>query len=206
MRNDALTTKTQVAFSWSAPPDDGGSTVLDYSIEMDDNDDGAYDSVATGVTQASHTESGLSTGNPHKFRVRARNAVGFSNYSSVFTIISATVPAQLSAPTTALHGGDTQVIIDWSAPADLGGLSIDGYKVVIKTSTNSFAEDLTNCDAETDTGIISATRCSIPVATLRASPFDLSDTDPVVAKVTAFNALGDSDESAEGNGASMPNQ
>jgi hypothetical protein len=32
VRNDALTTKTQVAFSWSSPPDNGGSAVLDYTI------------------------------------------------------------------------------------------------------------------------------------------------------------------------------
>ena len=32
VRNEALTTKTQVAFSWSSPPDNGGSPVLDYTI------------------------------------------------------------------------------------------------------------------------------------------------------------------------------
>ena len=32
VRDDALTTKTQIAFSWSYPLDDGSNTVTDYRI------------------------------------------------------------------------------------------------------------------------------------------------------------------------------
>ena len=46
--------KTHVTFSWTAPADNGGSAVLDYSIEMDSNDDN-YTEVASGVTMTSHT-------------------------------------------------------------------------------------------------------------------------------------------------------
>ena len=123
--------------------------MLEYTVEMDDNSDDIYDSVATGVTTLEHTESGLTEGNSYRFRVQARNAVGFSNYSVVFTIIAATVPSKPGAPTTYLNVDSTKVVIDWSAP-DTGGLSIDGYKVEIKTSTASFAKDLTDCDAETN--------------------------------------------------------
>ena len=41
VRNDAMTSKSQVAFSWSAPAVDGGDTVIDYAIEMDTNDSGS---------------------------------------------------------------------------------------------------------------------------------------------------------------------
>ena len=40
--NSASTTKSQAAFTWSAPVNDGGDTVIDYKVEMDDNDDGVY--------------------------------------------------------------------------------------------------------------------------------------------------------------------
>ena len=86
VRDDTLTTKTQVSFSWSAPVDNGGSSVLDYEVEMDDNNDNIYTVVATGLVSTAHIETGLSAGNLYRFRVRARNAVDYSDYSNVFTI------------------------------------------------------------------------------------------------------------------------
>ena len=61
-RDDVSTTKTQVAFTWTAPVNDGGDTVIDYKVEMDDNNDGLYSVVATGVTSTAHTETGLTAG------------------------------------------------------------------------------------------------------------------------------------------------
>ena len=130
-RNDALTTTTQVAFSWSAPVDDGGSTILDYSVLIDDNNDGEYSVAAAASTSASHEQAGLSPGNTYRFRVTARNIVGASEQSAVFTILAATVPGQPAPPTTALSGDSTLVVIDWAAPSELGGLSVAGYLVEI---------------------------------------------------------------------------
>jgi len=48
---------------------------------MDDNNDDVYESVATEVTLPAHTQTSLSEGNAYRFRVRARNAVGESEYS-----------------------------------------------------------------------------------------------------------------------------
>ena len=42
-------TKTEASFSWTAPSDDGGDSIIDYTIEMD----GAE--VATGITSTSYT-------------------------------------------------------------------------------------------------------------------------------------------------------
>ena len=67
VRNDAMTSKSQVAFSWSAPAVDGGDTVIDYAIEMDTNDSGSYTEVATGVTSTSYAQAGLLEGNSYKF-------------------------------------------------------------------------------------------------------------------------------------------
>ena len=54
IRNSVSTTKTQVAFSWSSPTSNGGSVVRDYSIEIDDNNDGSFTLVASGITQTSY--------------------------------------------------------------------------------------------------------------------------------------------------------
>jgi hypothetical protein len=50
VRNDSQTTKTQVAFSWSAPANDGGDVVVDYLIEIDENNTGSFVQDATGIT------------------------------------------------------------------------------------------------------------------------------------------------------------
>lgn len=44
----------------------------------------------------------------------------------------------------------------------------------------------------------------IPLSVLRASPFSLATSSSVYAKVIAINSIGDSAESAQGNGAVMP--
>ena len=59
---------------------------------MDDNNDGVYSEVASGITTTSYTKTGLSAGTTYKFRVRARNGVGLSVYSSVFSIVAGTIP------------------------------------------------------------------------------------------------------------------
>ena len=59
---------------------------------MDDDNDGVYQEIATGVTSTSYTKTGLSAGAEYRFRVRARNNIGFSSYSSLFLIVAATIP------------------------------------------------------------------------------------------------------------------
>jgi len=60
---------------------------------MDDNNDGSYSLVASGITATSYVQTGVSAGTSYNLRIKARNAVGFSSYSSVFTIVAATVPS-----------------------------------------------------------------------------------------------------------------
>ena len=119
------------------------------------------------------------------------------------TIVDATVPSQPSAPTTSLNG-ETSFTFDWNPPSVLGGLPITGYRLEVKTSTSTFAIDSSNCDAENDSTIISATECTVPVSVLRASPFSLADSADIIAKVTAINSLGESTTSAESTTVAMP--
>ena len=179
--------------------------IRDYSIEIDDNNDGSFTLVASGITQTSYVQTGLTAGASYNFRLRTRNAVGFSSYSAVFTILAATVPSQPSAPTTTISGDLANVLIAWTLPSDLGGLSISSYKLEIKTSTATFIKDVTNCDAETSSSILSSRSCTISVVALRSSPFNLVDSASVTARVTATNAIGSSAVSLEGNGAVLPN-
>jgi hypothetical protein len=85
----------------------------------------------------------------------------------------------------------------WTKP-DNSGSPITGYTVTIRQSDDStFSTDLTNCDMTSST----ATTCTIPVATLRTTPYSLEWGSSVYVKVIATNSYGDSVESNEGNGA-----
>lgn len=134
--------------------------------------------------------------------MRARNSIDFSDYSSVFSIVAATVPSQPSAPTTTVNS-EYEIGVSWTEPSDLGGLLINSYKLEIKTSSGSFEKDLTNCNAESVADIISTRSCTIPVTVLRELPFSIGDSEPISTRVTATNDIGDSVVSAEGS-ATMP--
>lgn len=204
VRDNAQTTKTQVAFNWQAPPSDGGSPVIDYTIEFDNGLTSPYILAADGVANTNHIETGLSVGNKYTFKVKARNAVGFSDWSDYFEIFAATVPAAVAAPTAQLSGDEESVVIDWNAPGDDGGMQVQGYRLYIKTHDGNFVQDTTNCDAETDNIIISNSACSVPVDGLRGAPWSLAEGAQVTVKVVSFNGIGNSVESPEGVGDAIP--
>ena len=67
-RDNVNTTKTQVAFTWLAPADNGGIAIIDYSILWDQGTS-TYVSLATGVTALTYTKTGLAAGTTYKFKV-----------------------------------------------------------------------------------------------------------------------------------------
>jgi hypothetical protein len=62
----------------------------------------------------------------------------------------------------------------------------------------TFSKELQNCDGENDLSVISSTSCTIPISTLKAAPFSLTDGMTVFVKVIAFNSIGDSPDSVIG--------
>ena len=115
-------------------------------MDVDDNNDDIYSEVAAGIILTSYTKTGLSAGKTYRFRVRARNGVDLSVYSSVFSIVAATLPSQPDPPTTSVID-EYQISITWDLPTDQGGLDISGYELEIKTTLGTFAKDLNDCDA-----------------------------------------------------------
>jgi hypothetical protein len=105
------------------------------------------------------------------------------------------VPAQPSAPVTTWSPDD--VVLTWTPPDD-GGSTITGYTVSIRHSDlSTFSVDATNCDMSSSI----LTTCTVPVTSLRSSPYSLEWGSSVFAKVIAVNIYGNSIESTDGNGA-----
>ena len=84
--NQDQTTGTQASFTWTAPADDGGIPVISYSVEQYNDADDSFTEVASDVTETFYTQTGLSEDTNYKFRVRAKNGLGFGDYSSELSI------------------------------------------------------------------------------------------------------------------------
>ena len=81
----SLITTDQVSFNWSAPEDDEGVPILDYTVELYDETAGNFKEVAT-ATETSYTQTGLQENTSYKFRVRAKNSIGYGEFSSETSI------------------------------------------------------------------------------------------------------------------------
>jgi hypothetical protein len=104
-------------------------------------------------------------------------------------------PDEPSAPTTTIDGYN--VVINWAAPSD-NGSPITGFKVLIRQNNLVYTEELVNCDGS-ETSIITASKCSVPISVLIVTPYSLPWGANVFAKVIAYNIYGDSLTSEPGN-------
>jgi len=71
---------------------------------------------------------------------------------------------------------------------------------ILQSDNTTFSIDSTDCDGK-DSTIMNATKCSVPITTLRASTYNLPWGSSVYAKLLAYNIYGKSATSAVGNGA-----
>lgn len=112
----------------------------------------------------------MTAGATYNFRVFARNSVGYSLASSDLSILVASPPDQVEAPTTARF--TDSVVVTWLAPYD-GSTQITSYTVsFLGADGTTYSEELTDCDG-TDADIVSTTSCTVPSATFIAAPFSL---------------------------------
>ena len=93
----------------------GGTEVLDYQLWSDQATD-VFMPVISNLAATSYLVTGLSVGDSYKFKVKARNAFGYSEFSEVVEILAAQVPDKPDAPVTTFDR--TTVVITWTAPFD----------------------------------------------------------------------------------------
>ena len=127
--------------------------------------------------------------------------MGFSDLSSEISVIAADIPATIATPITTITGvARTFVTITWTAPYN-GGSVVTSFKILIRASDGTtYLQELTSCDG-TNSVVLSAASCTIPIATLMAAPFNLPWGSSIYAKLTATNIQGTTPESPVGNGA-----
>ncbi|MBI1350148.1 MAG: hypothetical protein GC156_03420 [Actinomycetales bacterium] len=85
---------TQVTVTWSAPANDGGSSITGYAIQRATNAGGPWTTVTsnTASTSTTYTVTGLTNGTTYYFRVAAINTIGTGPYSTASSGVKAKAP------------------------------------------------------------------------------------------------------------------
>lgn len=89
----AITDATKVGLTWTNGVSDGGTDIIDYTIQQDQST-GVWKNLVSGVKTTPYTTTEtLIPGKDYQFRVQARNSVGLSLTSAPVTILVAQAPA-----------------------------------------------------------------------------------------------------------------
>jgi len=126
---DAIVTVTGIATasgSWTVPADGGGAAITGYELRLENVSTATAETFSVGVT-TTFDFAGLTPGDTYRYRVRARNTAGWSDWAvwspqfAVGTMPDA--PQSLTA-----YGDDRMVRVWWSEPDDHGS-PLDSYEV-----------------------------------------------------------------------------
>ena len=110
----------QVTLTWDATSSDGGSAILRYEYAIDDS--GTWIDAGLDLEE---TVPGLTNGQQYAFEVRAVNSAGpgAPARTAATPLGMPSVPESLTAT-----GGDGEVVLEWTEPADDGGAPVTGYE------------------------------------------------------------------------------
>jgi hypothetical protein len=90
--------------------------------------------------------------------------------------------------------------VTWVAPYD-GGSPITSYVIQLLQSDGvTFSENMLDCNG-TKSSVVSTTTCTVPIASMRATPYSLPWGSNIRVRVSAQNIIGTSPFSVVGSGA-----
>jgi hypothetical protein len=100
LNNAAVTDETEIGIIWTAGALDGDTPVIDYRLWYNLESEFTFIILKAGLTSTSHTtDFTILAGENYKFKVQARNLVGYGSLSDEIIIRAAEVP---ESPTNVL--------------------------------------------------------------------------------------------------------
>lgn len=120
-----------ISLVWDRPTSDGGSRIQGYRLEYREVSDAHWSNASDYLIKENHfTLYNMTSGQEYEFRVKAKNAAGFSKpsqSSSKFKLKGKfNVPSPPGTPKV-VKVGKGYVDLTWDAPASDGGSRITGY-------------------------------------------------------------------------------
>jgi hypothetical protein len=110
LRDDSLTTTSYITVTWTAlsQPENGMSDIISYNLRWDGGSSGTVYNELVGETTnylltTFTVSSAITPGSHYMFKVRARNSLGWGEFSDVVTVKAATKPDQMNAPSQSIY-------------------------------------------------------------------------------------------------------
>jgi hypothetical protein len=128
----------EVSLTWSAPLDDGGASIDDYVVYRSESP-GTETQLTTSGGALNYTDAAVTNGTTYYYTVAAVNSAGTGAQSNEVSAMPIAPPPPTVDPPgapalTSATGGDSEVTLAWTAPADDGGAEITNYQVLRSAS------------------------------------------------------------------------
>lgn len=88
----SITLDDRIGLIWIDGVSNGGTQVIDYQVWHDQGTGSAYVLLGSSLTERSFTSTSLFSATTYSFKVKARNAVGYSDFSLPVSILAAQIP------------------------------------------------------------------------------------------------------------------
>ncbi len=115
----------RIVVSWAVPTSNGGAAISDYDVQYKLGSVTGWTDAHYNGTGTSTTLSSLTNGQRYDVQVRAKNAVGWSDWSTAAAATPDAKPGKPAAPTVTVLGA-TSLRVNWTAPANTGS-ALTGY-------------------------------------------------------------------------------
>jgi len=131
-RSLSLSSKTpdSVSVSWLAPTADGGSSIIDYQLQLSSDNSNSWQTIVKpSSVELSYQITGLVAGAKYQLRVLAVNAIGPGALSNVLEASPATTVATSPRELKVEELSSTSIHLSWLPPTANGGLNLTEYLV-----------------------------------------------------------------------------
>lgn len=132
LEDTTVTSKSTVGMTYSAP-DNQGSAILSYEVQIDDGLGGSFISFA-GTTSnhlelSAETSSGIVQGRTYRVRYRARNVNGRSGFSPIASILAASPPDAPPAKPLYITSTSTSITLGLTPTVENNGAPVLHHKL-----------------------------------------------------------------------------
>lgn len=131
----AYSDEDQLRVEYDEITDTMGSDITSYELQMNDGLNGPFYTIHGGdlaptLSLGVTLQKNIVIGVPYKFRYRARNKVGWTDWSPISSLSASTVPLAPEKPTY-VSSDDTQIVLELHQSIYNGGSVITDYELAI---------------------------------------------------------------------------